>query len=808
MDHRFTSIQFLRSTGLIPVKVRPNQKDPFGDWDPRTVGKQDHAATLRQLETNPELNLGALFFGRYVDIDDDSNALYLKPALDLFLPKTPYVWGRATKPRSHRAFALQHDFDRDVYGPLLRFMKALKIGDDSYSIEVRGGKAENGLFTVLPGSYREDVDEMVEWTDNVDTSVSVVHLPIWYMMKQLRLAQATALLANYFGDGVRNDMSLAIAGLLWRIRASSLIALGADHESEIPEDVFLLSEDDADAVFKNLLKLADPNDADRRQRELNYNNTWNKLNNDPAAKITGGKVLADLIGVDGEKVVRALYRLLSDNDGIEALEKLAEQFVVWYGQGVLLDLSMVQRGSDKPWMTREQAANSLGATKILIANKKVPVVNLLFGSSAIRRVGGMTFDPSTNELLVSKDGETLVNQWRGWSVEPSPQRVSDEEMEPFTNYILNILSSGNQEVCDWITSWVADVFQDPSHKPGTTLVLVGVQGAGKTFLGERVIGKIIGPHHYTQMNSIDQLTSKFNSIADNKVFIQCDEAIHSYQKDISSRLKSLITDESITIEPKGINSYRKPNHIHFLFTSNETNNPIFIDSSPHERRITVVHISPDRARDLEYWSYMRSWTEMNLHKILRWLMDYKYEKKTINRPLTTAAKRKIQRLGVDPEVSWIVNRIAMGFPIGQKSHEHWWHAFNTEDITDADKLHDTIRRDAWPNRIYMPALEADFRDFVRQHGRSVYSGSIITILRGVFPEGSVEHGSQITANYTDPRTSQTVKNRVRTHNFPSQALILAHLNDRYGEVIEQLLIDAQDNTLAEESAPTPTEEEY
>lgn len=797
MDHREASLDFLKHSGLYPVKVRPKQKDPFPDWEPRLIKQQDHRATLRRLTDEPNLNVGGVFFGKYVDLDIDTTTSdgvvnhAMNAALEHFLPPTPYVWGRKSKPRSHRCYVLHEDFDRAPFGPLLRFLKALKIDATSYSVEVRGGEPEAGMFTVLPGSYREDCDEWVEWDRELDVSVSAQHIPIETLLRSIRLSAATALIANYFGDGVRNDMSLAIAGLFWRIRNSSMVSLGIDTEEECPDGTFLLTEDDAYFVFQAVLKIADTNSGDRRQRELNFTNTWKKLDRDPAAKVTGGKIMAELIGGDtGEKVIRALYRLLSDNVGIEALEKLAEQFCVWYGAGVLIDLNLVRNGAPVPWMTKEQAHNSLGNQKIMVGNKKVGVTNVLFGSNIIPRVAGLTFDPSTTDQIVDSPQGPAVNQWKGFQTEACPQRVSDDEMEPFIYYVREILAAGDEMTAKWIMSWCADLFQEPANKPGTTLVLIGVQGAGKSFLGEGIISKIIGSTHSVQMNSIETLTDKFNSIADNKIFVQCDEAVHSHQRSIASKLKSLITDETMTIEPKGINSFRKPNHMHIVFTSNEESNPVFIDPSPHERRFTVVKVSPQHAHDEEYWTRFRSWVEMNLAKILRWLQDYRYKKEFIRRPIQTAAKRDIQRLGVDPEISWILNRIQLGFPIDEAVHEHWWHAFNGETATDEDKVMDTLLRDEWPDRIHMPVLEADFKKYVREHGRPIYSGNLATVIRKVMPPGSLEQAGQVTVDSVDGRTGRKTKNRVRMHTFPSRDQLLTHMYETLGPVVQKYLDDA------------------
>jgi hypothetical protein len=808
---------------LIPVKVQEGRKDPFSDWDPRTAMSADIPALLRQLENNTKLNVGALFFGKYVDIDEDSNVPFIKPALDMFLPRTPWEWGRASKPRSHRVYVLHEDFDRDIHGPILRYMKSLKIGtptpgwnrdngDDpnisNYSVEIRGGRPENALFTVMPGSYRADFDEMVEWSQDVDTSVSAAHIATWYLVKRVRMAQATALLANYFSDGVRNDMSLAISGLLWRIRQNSLIANGVLHESDLKEDVFQLTEDDASEIFQNLLKLADTNSKDKRQRQLNFENTWNKLNNDPTAKVTGGKVLAELIGLDGEKVLRALYRLLSDNDGIIELEKLTEQFVIWYKEGKVIDLELVREGHDSPWMTKDQATNSLGGRKITVGNKLVNISTLLFNSTAFRQVRGLTFDPTTQEQIVDWRGKNYVNQFRGWAVEPYSQPVTDEDIKPFLDYVLNVLANGNEIHACWILDWCADMFQQPAFKPGTCLVLIGEQGAGKSFLGEWVLGKIVGDHHYAKTNDIETLTSKFNQLADNKIFFQCDEAVHSYQKGVAAKLKSLITDETIVIEPKGVNAFNKPNHIHYLFTSNDKNNPIFIDPNPNERRFTVLHVSDKYINDLGFWSEIRKWTAAHLPHILRWFLDRKYDKQNIRRPLSTDIKQQIQRMGVDPEVSWMINRVAQGFPLDAKNHVHWWYAYNSAKIDENDKRYDTVRRDSWPDRVCLPVLEADYRDFVRQHGRSVYSGSIGTLIRQVLPEGALEKGGQVSVQYTDSKSGQTVKDRVRVHKFPSKEDIVDFLRKRHGNIVSQLLDQATNDELEEIVIPPTASEEY
>lgn len=811
MDHRRTSLKFLAATGLIPVKVRPGQKDPFPEWDPRQAVNEDHTATMRSIESTPEMNLGALFSGKFIDIDVDSTSTYLQSALDYFLPRTPYVWGRKSKPRSHRVYALHENFDRAPWGPVLRFIKGLgagKVDDESYSVEIRGGKPENGLFSVLPGSVHPS-GEHVEWDAEVDPSVGGVFVDIEQIIRGVRLAVAASLVAPHWVEGARNDISLALAGTLWRIRTATRAAYGLEPDEESPAGYFVLTEDDAKGIFNAIMRLSGDDKGDERSRILNLVNTWKKLDGESASKVTGGKVLGELIGGEtGPNVVKTLYRLLSDNDAAEQIEKLAEQFVMWYGAGVLIDLKLVTSGRMTPWMTKDQAYNSLGGKKLIIGNKKIRLADMLFNSTIINRVWGLTFDPSNPELVVPTPNGPMVNQWQGWAVEPCPQRVSDEEIEPFLSYVKEVVADNQQDRYDWVLAWMADMLQLPASKPGTALVLVGVQGAGKSFLGEQVLGKIIGEAHYAQINSITKLTDKFNTIIDNKIFLQCDEAIHSYQRDISSRLKSIITDGSVIIEPKGVNSYRKPNHLHILFTSNEETQALFIDPSPFERRFTVLKVNSSRAADLKYWQFMHIWTPMALPKIMRWLMDYKYERNQVIRPLMTKAKEDVQRVGVDPEVSWILNRITSGFPLADNLHSNWYEAFNTKAIDDKDKKHNTKRRDTWPDRVMTSLLEQDFKSFVRGHGKQIYSGSVITNIRKVLPAGALSDGAQLGVRSVDPRSGQTTLHRIRLSSFPVVEDILNHLRFQYGAVIDKLYDDLASANSAEDLGETEIEAEY
>jgi hypothetical protein len=389
----------------------------------------------------------------------------------------------------------------------------------------------------------------------------------------------------------------------------------------------------------------------------------------------------------------------------------------------------------------------------------------------------------------------MINQWQGFSTEPCTQRVTDAEVERFIDYIYGVIANGDKLAAEWVMAWLADVFQAPGYKPGTALVLVGFEGAGKSFLGEHFIGPMIGHNHYAQVDSVEAITDKFNSILDNRLFILCDESKATVQGG---------TGPTIWIELKGINRYEKPSHMRLMFTSNKEHNPLWISSDRNERRFTVLRAANDKIGDRRYWNDMLLYAPAMRSKIMRWLMDYKYDKDMLRRPYDTPIKREIQRVGLDIDVTWVLARISAGFPISENIHTQWYQAFNSIEITDADMRQNTLRRDAWPDRVTMAALEDDYRGFVRAFGKSVFTGSIPTTIRKVMPPGSLNPLGQQTVRSVDTRTGQVISSRIRLYEFPSSEEIITYLRQKYGALIEGVLEEA--STLKDLGGPPPEKE--
>lgn len=816
-NNKEKSVQFMYATGLIPVELNDKDKSPSKGYSLLELGRLDKQGMINKFSSNPSANMGALFAGRYVDVDIDSFEPSLQSALDALLPPCGHIWGRPGKRRSHRVYQLEQndDFDRSLFARPLRIIKEQTVVNGvSYSVEVRGGKTSEGMYTVLPGSFIDlgpeanrakgyaEQGEEIQWEDGVDSSASSTITRPEVLLKRIRMAQVCAMVAPHWVPGRRNNLSLALAGLWWRISALtlSIMAAGEIMREDFPE-MMVIDLEDAELMMETLCTISEDDDNDRRSRMLNLKNTWKKLDKDHDAKVTGGKSVAETIGEGGDEVVQCMYRLLSDSPKMEEVEKWVEKMVLHYGKGTVIDLDLVRDGEAMPMMTRFEAQNTFGRETIEVFGRKIALVDFIYTSKMIRYVYGLTLNPADLNLVTEQKGKLWVNQWRGFDVQPHPEPVDTEYMAPLIGYVYNILANGDQALGDWIMYWVAHIFQTPAEKSKTALVLIGDYGAGKTFLSEHIIAPLIGNYHSYSVQNVEDLTGRFNMVMDNKFFIAANEAIHKNRYVSAQALKAFITDDTISIEPKNVNAYQKPNFTRFLFTSNNEFEAVFIEPSPNERRFTVVRVADTKVGEEHkpYWNNLVEWTRINQPRILRWLLDLKIDMNTIRKPYYTLAKAKLQSNSTTVELNWMIDRLIEGFPLSREAHTQWYQAYHAMKITKKDKDTNLLVRTEWPDKFLWEALEDDFRQYFRKWAKTSYRANARLSLKTMFPyDPPMSHQTDIKSRSLDG-SLQT--KRIRLYTMPGRDEIIKHLKAKFGAgLMEELLANTDGSKLEVEDS--------
>jgi len=172
--------------------------------------------------------------------------------------------------------------------------------------------------------------------------------------------------------------------------------------------------------------------------------------------------------------------------------------------------------------------------------------------------GGRTFDWGSYwlqatqrrqyEKLVFAPGESptgCFNLFRGFGVE-----AKKGGCELFKAHMREVICSANDEFFRYVFRWAAHLFQKPAELPGVALVLRSGEGTGKNWFAA-TLGKLVGQAHYVQLNSMIQLTGRFNGHLRDALLVFANEATWGGDKTAEGALKAMITDPDSTVEMKG-----------------------------------------------------------------------------------------------------------------------------------------------------------------------------------------------------------------------------------------------------------------
>lgn len=236
--------------------------------------------------------------------------------------------------------------------------------------------------------------------------------------------------------------------------------------------------------------------------------------------------------------------------------------------------------------------------------RRVQVSKVWFESDLRREYDDIVFAPQ------AEVSPRFYNLWRGFAIQPSEAG----SCELFMQHLLENICGGNGTLFRWVVGWFAQLLQNPGEKLGTSLVLKGAQGTGKTIIG-KVIGHLIGQRHYQLVSDAQRVAGRFNSHLASCLLLQLDEAVWGGNHEIAGKLKDLVTGSSHLIEYKGKEPITVRNYVRLLVTSN---NDWVVPAGLEERRFCVIQVGEDRRQDREFFGRMQAELEAGGYGRLLW----------------------------------------------------------------------------------------------------------------------------------------------------------------------------------------------
>lgn len=276
---------------------------------------------------------------------------------------------------------------------------------------------------------------------------------------------------------------------------------------------------------------------------------------------------------------------------------------------------------------------------------------------------------------------SAYNLWQGFAYEAIPGDCS-----LYLDHILQNLCGGNKEHNDYLLGWMARCVQHPDCQGEVAIVLRGEMGTGKGAFA-RHFGALFG-RHFLQISDAKHLVGNFNSHLRDAVVVFSDEAFWAGDKKHESVLKSLITENMLAIESKGVDVHASSNYTHIIMASNAQ---WVVPAGNRERRFLVLDVGEDKLQDKKYFSAMlKQMMTGGYEALLHFLLTYDISNFEVRDIPQTGALNDQKILSLSPE-------------------EQWWY----EKIGDGRILRDD---DYWVDEVQKIPLQNDYVNFMTRIG--------------------------------------------------------------------------------------------
>lgn len=276
----------------------------------------------------------------------------------------------------------------------------------------------------------------------------------------------------------------------------------------------------------------------------------------------------------------------------------------------------------------------------------------------------ITFAPS-----VVLDPKMAYNLWQGFAFDPKPGDCS-----MLLDHIEHNICSGSVLYTGYLLDWMARAVQQPASSGETAIVLKGSMGTGKTFLA-KVFGALWGPHYMMVSNSA-HLVGNFNAHLRDVCFLFADEAFFAGDMRNKSVLKSLITDDQMTVEPKGVDAEMSHNYLHIMMASNEH---WVVPAGEDERRYLILQVSDRKHQNSEYFGAISrelqakdkdgKVTNAGYAAFLHFLLARDISTFNVRNVPQTAALQGQKHLSMGREEEWWFRKLQYGLVL--EEHDEW-----------------------------------------------------------------------------------------------------------------------------------------
>lgn len=211
----------------------------------------------------------------------------------------------------------------------------------------------------------------------------------------------------------------------------------------------------------------------------------------------------------------------------------------------------------------------------------------------------MDFIPFNKENPVCD--KNVFNLFEGFHEDIYGEPMTDEVIQKKITPYLDLVNALTGEGADYFHRFIAQIFQNPSKKVPICIVMKGKQGVGKNIVLD-AIGNMLNPRHYITSSKPNDFFGEHAEGYFRKLLVNLNEAEGKDTFDFEGKMKSFISEDTITINPKNVRPTQISNHARTIVTTNKPN-PIPIDVRSKDRRYVVFQSTDEYlTKSSKFWS--------------------------------------------------------------------------------------------------------------------------------------------------------------------------------------------------------------
>jgi len=257
---------------------------------------------------------------------------------------------------------------------------------------------------------------------------------------------------------------------------------------------------------------------------------------------------------------------------------------------------------------------------------------------------------------------SVFNLFRGFNPKTKckfDKSKAEKILKPFHD-LGRELCGGDEDHYQFLNWYIADTFQNPHRKNPIAFIIKGKQGTGKNMY-LKGIGKALGGHHYISSSNPKDFFGDYAEGFYHKLLVNMNECEGRDTFDFEGRIKSFITEDTITLNKKFHCPITIKNLARLIIFTNKQN-PIPIDIKSKDRRYVVFNTTDhylQKKYGKDFWSKFNKYIQSD--EFIACLYDYYNNFDcsgfSANKRPITKAYIEMCKLYVPTEVLFLANMI-------------------------------------------------------------------------------------------------------------------------------------------------------